>query len=551
MNWCTKLIKKNNLGNKELSLASTYTGSINTKQNRPFEEDHIKNPDSKYSYVINKSKITPNNEVIRPHTAEFNSKLSKHFNLQNENLISEALPIISDECNQLPNIQEISNFKTATEYELSPENSKEIYEQSVNKQWGFTLSNTTKNEKFILKTTNPDDFSKRMHPNEKKHSKMIKSVSSHNILLESANSNNLVKYNVVKTEKQSLDKSIKNESATELDNLIESLFVPKSSQLNIGSPVEQSRTKKITVKGKANITKRPSSAGSLLTKSSRKNGFSSNLLASTVHVSREKIMLNLGKTLFYKPEVQSSKVPPEQYICKIRNRVSSINIYDHQKEKALILIQKQARGYVSREKVRKMKEVQEMLQQKDKSELHLKYEPRGKGLRLSDLSVEPKTENQITCFKHTKHKKTITSNDITGDIEDKSKFDNTQSILMEFLKRDNKGNKYENSKILDMDVSKRGMVNKTDERDLDDKGMNLLIQESPLKFDELEDDITYISSRIETNRKFHNITIDAINSTRKSKKPEDESLKIMQSINKNKSNNLSSYKENSDLQDAK
>ena len=325
--------------------------------------------------------------------------------------------------------------------------------------------------------------------------------------------------------------------------MIESLFVPKSSQLNIGSPVEQLRTKKITVKGKANITKRPNSAGNLLTQSSRKNGFSSNLLASTVHVSREKIMLNLGKTLFYKPEVQSSKVPPEQYICKIKNRVSSINIYDHQKEKALILIQKHARGYVSREKVRKMKEVQEILQQKD--------EPRGKGLRLSDLSVEPKTENQIPCFKHTKHKKTIISNDITGDIEDKSKFDNTQSILMEFLKRDNKGNKYENSKILDMDVSKRGMVNKTDERDLDDKGMNLLIQESPLKFDEFEDDITYISSRIETNRKFHNITIDAINSTRKSKKPEDESLKIMQSINKNKSNNLSSYKENSDLQDAK
>ena len=268
-------------------------------------------------------------------------------------------------------------------------------------------------------------------------------------------------------------------------------------------------------------------------------------------MSREKVMLNLGKTLFYKPEVQSSKVPPEQYICNIGSRVSSSNIYNHQKEKALILIQKHARGYVSREKVRKMKEVQEMLQQKDKSELHLKDEPRGKGLRLSDLSVEPKTENQIPCFKRTKHKKNITSNDITGDIEDKSKFDNTQSILMEFMKRDNKGNKYENSKILEMDVSKRGMVNKTDERDLDDKGMNLLIQESPLKFDELQDDITYISSRIETNRKFHNTTIDAVNSTRKSKKPEDESLKIMQTINKNKSNNLSSYKENSDLQDAK
>ena len=40
---------------------------------------------------------------------------------------------------------------------------------------------------------------------------------------------------------------------------------------------------------------------------------SSNLLASTVHVSREKVMLNLGKTLFYKPEVQSTKVAPEQH----------------------------------------------------------------------------------------------------------------------------------------------------------------------------------------------------------------------------------------------
>ena len=140
---------------------------------------------------------------------------------------------------------------------------------------------------------------------------------------------------------------------------------------------------------------------------------------------------------------------------------------------------------------------------------------------------------------------------MTGDIEDKSKFDNTQSILMELLKRDNKVNKYENSKILDMDVSKRGLANKTDERDLDDKGMNLMIQESPLKFDELEDDITYISSRIETNRKFHNTTIDAIHSTRKSKKLEDEPLKIMQTIRKNKSNNLSAFKENSDIKDAK
>ena len=86
-------------------------------------------------------------------------------------------------------------------------------------------------------------------------------------------------------------------------------------------------------------------------------------------------MLNLGKTLFYKPEVQSTKVAPEQYTCNVGSRVSSANIYNHQKEKALILIQKHVRGYVSREKVKKMKEVQEMLQQKDKSELHLKDEP--------------------------------------------------------------------------------------------------------------------------------------------------------------------------------
>ena len=545
--------KEKRLGNKELSLASTYAGSTNINKTRPFSGDQIKNMDSKYSYVINKSKIIPNNKLNRPHTAEFHSKLGKHLDMQNEYPMSEALLTISDECNHLPNIQETSSIKTDTEYELSPENSKETHEPSLNKQYeGSPLVVVPKIDEFLVKTTtNQAGFIQSKESNDINHPKIIKSISAHNILLESANSHNLVKYDVVNADKQSPNQSIKNESATELDNLIESLFVPKSSQLNFGSPVEQSRTKKITIKGKACMTKRPSSAGNLLIKTSWKDNMSSNLLASTVHVSREKVMLNLGKTLFYKPEVQSTKVAPEQHTCNVGSRVSSANIYNHKKEKALILIQKYVRGYVSREKVKKMKEVQEMLQQKDKSELHLKDEPWGKGLKLSDLSVEPKTENQIPWFKRTKHKRTITSNDMTGDIEDKSKFDNTQSILMELLKRDNKANKYENSKILDMDVSKRGLANKTDERDLDDKGMNLMIQESPLKFDELEDDITYISSRIETNRKFHNTTIDAIHSTRKSKKLEDEPLKIMQTIKKNKSNNLSAFKENSDIKDAK
>ena len=213
--------KEKLIGNKELSLASTYAGSINTKQDRPFSGYHIKNSGVKHSCVINKSKIIPNKKVIRPHTAEFGSKLSKHFDVQNENLILEVLPTISDEYNQLTNIQEISSFKTETEYELSPENSKEILEQSMNKHYeGSPLVIPHKNNEFILKTTNPDGFSKRIHSNELKYPKIIKSISAHNILLESANSNNLVKYDIVKAEKQSPDKSIKNESATELDNLI-------------------------------------------------------------------------------------------------------------------------------------------------------------------------------------------------------------------------------------------------------------------------------------------------------------------------------------------
>lgn len=148
--------------------------------------------------------------------------------------------------------------------------------------------------------------------------------------------------------------------------------------------------------------------------------------------------------------------------------------------------------------------------------------------------------------------KTIISNDMTQEYGDKSRFDNTQSILLELFKRDNtKNRRFETSKIFDMDVSKRINGTRLDDRDLND--MNLLLQESPLKLYLPEDDITIISSRIETNRKNwqNNTTLDLINSTRKMKKLNNDSLRIVQTIKKAKQNNSNIFRDNTEHKDKK
>ena len=77
-----------------------------------------------------------------------------------------------------------------------------------------------------------------------------------------------------------------------------------------------------------------------------------------------------------------------------------------------------------------------------------------------------------------------------------------------------------------------------DDRDIDNKEMNLVLHESPLPKIMYEDEVSIISSRIETNRKLsQNVTIDGLNSNRKNNL-KDESLRILDSLKRRPHSNF-------------
>ena len=89
---------------------------------------------------------------------------------------------------------------------------------------------------------------------------------------------------------------------------------------------------------------------------------------------------------------------------------------------------------------------------------------------------------------------------------------------------------------IEMDQTGRNYT--IDDRDIDNKEMNLVIQESPLPKINYEDEVSIISSRIETNRKINqNITIDGMISNRKNTL-KDESLRILDSLKRRPHNNF-------------
>lgn len=87
--------------------------------------------------------------------------------------------------------------------------------------------------------------------------------------------------------------------------------------------------------------------------------------------------------------------------------------------------------------------------------------------------------------------------------------------------------------ILDIEQTDR-KLGRRDDRDLNNRELAKHIQESPLRHMLPEDEISIISSRIETNRKgMHNSTYDILNSTHKNRL-KDDSSRILESIKKNK-----------------
>lgn len=200
------------------------------------------------------------------------------------------------------------------------------------------------------------------------------------------------------------------------------------------------------------------------------------------------------------------------------------------------MIQKHLRGYIIRNKVAKQKELKEYLDNK------LDFdddENVGQGLKLSDLSISPRTNFKMQNLK--RNHKRLDVNTIS-ELEynpAESKLDNSQSILNDFFtKNGGKNNKREDtSNLLYIENTCKNYENE-DDRDLNKNQMKMNLQGSPFTRILPEDEISVISSRIETNRKgAHNITLDLLNSTRKNKL-KDESLRIVESIKKNRDNKV-------------
>lgn len=284
----------------------------------------------------------------------------------------------------------------------------------------------------------------------------------------------------------------------------------------MGSPVHQIKHQFKIEKTKLNGLKRPSTADNRV-HFNKQEELTSSLLASTVHISREKVKLNLANMMFSKPEVDSIRLPIDSRMS-VKSRVSSANRFS-KIESALVIVQKHLRGYITRARVQRMKDIKSLMDRRSAQRSLNRYSKIGQGLKISDLSVEPKPNyrNKDVIITNPMCYQGNESNEVTQDLG-KSRFDHTQSILIDFLKKDNsRARKYENSKILnDMDDT-RNEARKYDDRDLNNGEMMMFMQESPLKHELYEDDITIISSRIETNRKLANTTMDIVSSSRKNK----------------------------------
>lgn len=317
-------------------------------------------------------------------------------------------------------------------------------------------------------------------------------------------------------------------------------FIPDGTsegltQLNLGSPVlrNQQPETKVVVGVKP---KRPSSAGNKALYQENNDALCPNLLASTVGVSRKNVVLNLANMMFSKPEVATSSSNRLSQNFSRDSRPQSAR--GPNKQAAIVCIQKHFRGYIARVKVNRQKELIEYLKSKSKAEAE-QNDDFGNSLRLSDLAITPKTNKITNSFKRNKLRK---ENPVASELvyePSSSKFENTHSVIIDIL---NKGSskdtnkKFNASNAFELEQIYRGQI-VGDERDLYNHEFNINIQESPLTRCLPDDEISIISSRIETNRKaYHNSTFEVLNTTKG--KLKDESLRIVESIKKNKTHKV-------------
>jgi hypothetical protein len=233
--------------------------------------------------------------------------------------------------------------------------------------------------------------------------------------------------------------------------------------------------------------------------------------------------------IFSKPEVESNYVHSERFISRGTSRVSSAR--GGKKAKAIILIQKRLRGYCARVRVNKQIELKDYLENKRDFDDNEKV---GQGLKMSDLSMSPGSNFKIM---NVKRNQMLIDTNMISELKynpAESKLENSQSILIDFFNKNGAKNTKndETSNLFYIENTCRN-YNNEDERDLNKNEMNFHMHDSPLTRILPEDEISIISSRIETNRKgAHNTTFEILNSTRKNKL-KDESVRIVESIKKN------------------
>lgn len=303
------------------------------------------------------------------------------------------------------------------------------------------------------------------------------------------------------------------------------------TQLNLGSPVTKVQKDKLIQKALPK-PKRPNSAKCHVDKN-QNDQLCSTLLSSTHGIHRKGFKINLASALFSKPEVESNHIPSERWPSRKTSRVSSAN--RPRRTHALVTVQKFMRGYLAKIRVNKKrnKELIEMLKNEEVQDED--GEEVGEGLTISDLECSQKRDNLKHNFK--RNKKTINENMISEVVYNPSdsKLENTQTMFVELFNREgqNPDTKQQmDSRILDNTLKN---AQYEDDRDLNRAEMKMHLQDSPLTRILPEDEISVISSRIESNRKrnLQNSTIEILNSTRKNNL-KDESVRIVESIKKNK-----------------
>lgn len=493
--------------NKDSSIASTNTGAttninfpnhVANKFVRPFSGDENKQTKGKV-FEVDKKKL-----LVRPKTAQIFEETKSN----NENRFSVITPTNfeidkHDEwSNNMPLIEEKSSNKSTTDCKVS--NNRSECQEQREKQFCESPKVGVINE--ARKKQDSSSASKKLNKSGSSQKDMhLASVADQNDYEIS------IKNPWILANEHSRRSSKLLDAHKSRKDLIPDWGSDIATHLNLGSPQQNKIDDSHNIIIARVSGKRPNSAGNRAFNPDQKHEeLYPNLLSSTVGISRKGVKMNLANMMFSMPEVESSNAHYDSRASITKSIKQSSNY--NSKSKAITLIQKHLRGYLARFKIAKEKELYEFL--KHKTNIDDEHtENIGEPLKLSDLSIA----------------KPIDSKGKLGFKDPKMRNRKYNEVIYDFSV-----SKIEQTIEIDQTVRNYTI----DDRDIDNKDMNLIIHESPLPKNMHEDEVSIISSRIETNRKFNqNMTIDGLSSNRINTQ-NNESLRILESLKRKPQTNM-------------